>query len=87
MRNSNEAFFLGSTYGSMPAGTPFLREIYIARTDGSGFSRVAHTRSTGAADSYWSEPRASASMDGRYAAFSSDNGSSQIDVFIVKLPS
>jgi hypothetical protein len=85
MRNADESFFLVSTYGS-GSGLPFEREIILVKTNGSGFSRMAHTRSAGVADSYWSQPRAVIDRGGRYVVFTSDNGTSQNDVYILKLP-
>jgi hypothetical protein len=87
MRNADESFFLTSTYGSISSSWPaFQHEIVLVKTNGGGFSRVAHTRSTGAADSYWSQPRAVIDHDGRYVVFTSDNGTTQTDVYILKLP-
>jgi hypothetical protein len=87
MRNADESFFLVSTYGSVSsAWPPFQHEIILVKTNGGGFSRVAHTRSAGVADSYWSQPRAVIDHDGRYVVFTSDNGTSQNDVYILKLP-
>lgn len=87
MRNADESFLVASTYGPCdPSWPPFQREIIVVRTNGSAFHRVAHTRSTQTADDYWSEPRASVDHLGRYVVFASDYGSSQIDVFILKLP-
>ncbi|HEX2572895.1 MAG TPA: hypothetical protein VH877_25310 [Polyangia bacterium] len=85
MRNADESFFLMSTYGAGD-GRPFEREIILVKTNGSGFSRVAHTRSAGVADSYWSQPRAVIDRRGRYVVFTSDHGTSQNDVYILKLP-
>ena len=87
MRNANEAFAVLSTYGYMdPAWPAFQHEIVLVKTDGTGFSRVAHTRSAGKASSYWSEPRASVDRDGRYVVFTSDHNTYQNDVWMVKLP-
>jgi hypothetical protein len=87
MRNADESFFLVSTYGAGAGGwPPFQREIVLVKTNGSGFSRVAHTRSAGVADPYWSQPRAVIDRAGRYVVYTSDNGTSQNDVYILKLP-
>jgi hypothetical protein len=87
MRNADESFFLVSTYGGAAASWPaFQREIVLVKTNGSGFSRVAHTRSAGVADPYWSQPRAVIDRSGHYVVFTSDHGTSQNDVYILKLP-
>lgn len=87
MRNADESFFVVSTYGSVDASwPPFQHEIVLVKTDGSGFFRVAHTRSMQTADSYWSQPRAVIDRSGRFVVFASDNGTSRIDTFILRLP-
>ena len=51
---------------------PLEDEIYMIHLDGSGVLRLAHHHSSGA--EYWSQPRASVSLDGRFIIFDSDWG-------------
>ena len=54
------------------ATDPLEDEIYMIRLDGSGVVRLAHHHSTGG--DYWTQPRATMSVDGRYVLFDSDWG-------------
>jgi hypothetical protein len=44
LRTDDETFVIGSTYGGDGSYAAFQDEIYLARTDGSGFVRLAQTR-------------------------------------------
>src|SRR6185503_13123798 len=70
--------------GSVPAGV-FHNEIFQVATDGSGrVRRIAHHRSV--YYSYYDQPRANISRDGRFAAYTSNWGSrTRRDVFIVRI--
>jgi hypothetical protein len=72
--------------GSVPAGV-FHNEIFQAATDGSGrVRRIVHHRSI--YYSYYDQPRANISRDGRFAAYTSNWGSrTRRDVFIVRISS
>lgn len=64
----------------------------MARTDGAGFVRLAHTQSTGTnpnkAARYFAQPRAVVDRAGKYIVYTSDLGStSRTDVMILKVPS
>lgn len=52
------------------ARDPLEDEIYMINLDGSGVVRLAHHHSTGL--DYWSQPRATISLDGRYVVFDTD---------------
>jgi len=85
MRADDESFVIMSTYGSTAGWQPFMREIILIRTDGSGFVRLGHTRGT--RDDYFSEPRAVVDRRGRYIVYTSDLGSStRLDALILKIP-
>jgi len=86
LRTLNEEFFVGSTYAGDATYAAFEKEIYLGYLDGHGFVRLAHTRSAGNVR-YWSQPRASVDMKGRYIVYTSDLGTSRTDVLIVKIPS
>jgi hypothetical protein len=87
LRNNNEKWVMVSTYGGDSTWDAFTKEIFLVNTNGTGFARLAHTRSTGSS-SYWSQPRVSVSYTGHYAVFTSDLGSStRHDVLILKVPS
>jgi hypothetical protein len=49
VRVDAETFVIGSTYAGDGSFAAFEDEIYLAYTDGTGFVRLAHTRSEGAA--------------------------------------
>jgi hypothetical protein len=49
---------------------PLEDEIYLIRLDGTGVVRLAHHHSSGS--DYWTQPRASISLDGRYVIFDTD---------------
>ncbi len=73
---------------------PWQSEIFQVWVDGTSLNktrRLAHHRSepfVGNANSYWSSPRASSSLDGRFVIYSSNwDGSDYIDTFILKVPS
>lgn len=91
MRTDDETFVIGSTYSGDGTWGAFEKEIYLAYTDGSGFVRLAHTRSeTLGPDSdwqYWTQPRAVVDRRGHYVVYTSNLGSSsRMDVFILKIP-
>ena len=89
----------GCTSCSLSYGVPFANEVYMVKTDGTGFYRVAHTRSTtascddGIPECYDHQVRAAIDRIGHYIIFHSDMGSGgtgylgKNDVFIVKIPS
>ena len=68
-------------------GTRF-NEVLIVKADGSERRRLAHHRSR-TLNSYWFQPRASISKDGKYAVFDSNFGSNPLkdytDVFLIEL--
>ncbi|MBI5479310.1 MAG: hypothetical protein HY906_10665, partial [Deltaproteobacteria bacterium] len=91
MRNYDETFVVGSTYGGDGTWGAFEKEIYLARTDGSGFVRLAHSRSYGGTGNpdwdYYTEPRAVIDRLGRFIVYTSDLGSSShTDVMILAIP-
>ncbi len=91
LRSDAESFVVGSTYGGDGTWGAFEDEIYLAYTDGSGFVRLAHTRSDEvAADRgarYWAQPRAVVDRAGRHIVFTSDLGSSaRTDVLLLFVP-
>jgi hypothetical protein len=91
MRNDDETFVVGSTYGGDGTWGAFEKEIYLAYTDGSGFVRLAHSRSQEAQPDpnvrYFADPRAVVDRFGRYVVYSSDLGSpSRIDVMMLLIP-
>jgi len=87
LRVLNEVFLVGSTYLGDNTHQPFENEVYLAYLDGHGFVRLAHTRSVNNVF-YYSQPRATVDMKGRYIVFTSDLGqSNRTDVMIVKIPS
>ena len=65
---------LVTTYANPANGfdDPLEDEIALVALDGSGVTRLAHHRSSGAG--YWEQPRASFSSDGRYVVFDTDWG-------------
>jgi len=92
LREDDEQWVLGSTYVGDGSYAAFEKEIYLARTDGAGFVRLAHTRSTESATDpnlrYFSQPRAVIDTTGRYVVYTSDLGSSsRTDVMILRIPS
>ncbi len=92
LRQDEELWVVGSTYCGDGSWSPFENEIFMARTDGAGFVRLAHTRSLGKNSNwalrYYAEPRAVVDRTGRYIVYTSDLGSSsRFDVMIVKVPS
>lgn len=92
LRTENEEFFIGSTYAGDGSHSAFEKEIFLGYTDGSGFVRLAHTRSAGKQSSsewrYRAQPRAVVDRLGHYVVYTSDLGSSsRMDVMILKIPS
>jgi hypothetical protein len=92
LRTKYEEFFVGSTYAGDGTWQAFENEIFLGYTDGHGFVRLAHHRSTRKQSDwqgrYWAEPRAVVDRRGRYVVYTSDLGSStRSDVMIVKIPS
>lgn len=91
MRNVDGTFVVGSTYGGDGSWSAFEDEIYLAYTDGSGFVRLAHSRSyqngPNADWNYYASPRAVVDRLGRHIVYTSDLGSpSHIDVMILQIP-
>lgn len=73
-------------------GLPYLNELYLLKLDGSQIVRLADTR--GFANSYWKDPRASISRDGKYLVFDSDyqtfaplemKGEDYTDIYLIKI--
>jgi hypothetical protein len=92
LRAHEEEWVTVSTYAGDGTWAAFEDEIFMARTDGTGFVRLAHTRSRGVNANpdlrYFSQPRAVVDRRGRYIVFTSDLGSTtRFDVLIVKVPS
>lgn len=92
LRGDGEDWVVASTYAGDGSGAAFEDEIFMARTDGSGFVRLAHSRSKqlnpDPAKRYFAQPRAVVDRFGQYIVFTSDLGStSRFDVLIVKVPS
>ena len=92
LRGEGEEWVTGSTYGGDGSGSAFEDEIFMVRTDGSGFVRLAHSRSKELNpdhdERYYAQPRAVVDRHGKYIVFTSDLGSSsRFDVIIVKVPS
>jgi hypothetical protein len=86
MRADDESFVVFSTYGTTGTGAPMEKEVVLARTDGSGFVRLGHTRGTRDGD-YYAEPRAVVDRLGHYVVYTSDLGSAtRLDVMILKIP-
>jgi len=91
LRADAETFVVASTYAGDGSYSAFEDEIYLAYTDGSGFVRLAHTRSTEAnpdrAKRYWAQPRATVDRAGRWVVWTSDLGStSRTDVLMLEIP-
>ncbi len=91
LRADAERFVVVSTYCGDGTWAPFEKEILLAFTDGSGFVRLAHTRSDGASPDegwrYYAQPRAVVDRRGRYVVFTSDLGSpSRTDVMLLVIP-
>jgi hypothetical protein len=92
IRSFAEEWAVGSTYAGDKTWGAFEDEIYMARTDGAGFVRLAHSRSAEVnpdrARRYYAQPRAVSDRQGRYIVFTSDLGStSRTDVMLLKIPS
>jgi hypothetical protein len=91
----------GCTSCSLSYSVPFANEIFLVKSDGSGFYRLAHTRSTTIScddgeptgNCYEHQVRASVDRFAHYVIFHSDMGSGgtgftgTTDVFIAKIPS
>lgn len=92
LQEHDEEYVTVSTYAGDGSGAAFEDEIFMVRTDGNGFVRLAHTRSKEVNSDpemrYYAQPRAVMSRDGKYIVFTTDLGStSRFDVMIVKVPS
>ena len=86
LRADDETWAVASTYAGDDTYEAFEDEIFLARTDGSGVVRLAHTRSTGR--SYYTYPRATIDRSGRWVVYASDLGSpTRIDVLLLEIPS
>jgi hypothetical protein len=91
LRADSEKYVVVSTYAGDSTWAPFEDEIFMVRTDGGGFVRLAHTRSfqlgPNKSANYYAEPRAVIDRSGRYIVYTSDLGStSRMDVMLVKVP-
>jgi hypothetical protein len=90
VNHSDESTIFVSSYFKTPqtATRPYQDEIFQVWTDGSSMikvRRLAHHRS--AHNSYWTQPRAASSHDGKFVMFDSNwDGSGRLDVFILKIP-
>src|SRR5262249_5624602 len=73
VRELRETFVVGSTYLGDGTWAPFEKEIFLGWLDGHGFVRLAHSRSTNSVY-YYSQPRATVDMKGRYVVWTSDLG-------------
>jgi len=86
LRALNEEFVVGSTYLGDGTYGAFEKEIFLGYLDGHGFVRLAHSRSANNIY-YYSQPRATVDMKGRYVVWTSDLGqTNRTDVMIVKIP-
>ena len=85
MLADDEAWALVSFFGTNKSGR-FLRELVLVATDGSGrVRRLAHHRSI--QRDYLDTPRANASRDGRFVAFTSNwGGRGRRDLFVLRVP-
>src|SRR5262249_30799371 len=91
MRTDAEKWVSVSTHEGDGTWAAFEDEVYIARTDGSGFVRLAHTRSyqlnPDPSIKYYAQPRAVIDRYGQYIVYTSDLGSAtRLDVMILKVP-
>jgi uncharacterized protein (TIGR03382 family) len=91
LRADAETFVVASTYAGDGSWSAFEDEIFLAYTDGSGFVRLAHTRSVEAspnrAERYFAQPRAVVDRSGRYVVYTSDLGSAtRTDVLLLTIP-
>lgn len=91
LRADDEGRAVVSTYAGDHTWGAFEDEIVLVKTDGSGFLRLAHTRSCECADTkakrYWTQPRATIDRSGRFIVWTSDLGSpTRTDVLLVKVP-
>lgn len=88
MLESDDAWALMSTFvgNSLPSSGVFKDELVLFATDGSKqVRRFAHTHSV--YRDYWDTPRATISRDGKFAAFTSNWGSTtRRDVFVARVP-
>ncbi len=84
----DDNWILISTFvaNGLPSNNLFRNELFQASTDGTQrVRRLAHMHSV--YREYWDTPRASMSKDGRFAAFTSNWGSTtRRDVFVVLVP-
>jgi len=94
MLADDESMILFSTFvaSTLPSSGIFVDEIYQVTTDGSkSVRRLCHTHSdylnqTGG-NAYWSMPKANISRNGKFAAFTSNWGSTtRRDVFVLQIP-
>lgn len=91
LRADSERFVVASTYAGDGRFHAFEDEIYLAYLDGSGFVRLAHTRSfennPDEGERYWAQPRATVDRGGRWVVWTSDLGSSsRTDVLLLEIP-
>lgn len=83
--SGDEIFAIASTYGGDGSWAPFERELVLVRLDGSGFVRLAHTRSS--RDDYWAQPRAVVDRSGSFVVWTSDLGQrDRTDVLVLRIP-
>ncbi|HKP88227.1 MAG TPA: hypothetical protein VJZ26_19135, partial [Blastocatellia bacterium] len=84
----DESWMLFGTFvaNDLPSTKVFRNELFLVSTDGAErVRRLAHIHSV--YREYWDTPRATMSRDGRFAAFTSNWGSTtRRDVFVAKIP-
>jgi hypothetical protein len=84
----DESWLLIGTFvaNDLPSNKLYRNELFLVSTDGTQrVRRLAHIHSV--YRDYWDTPRATISRDGRFAAFTSNWGSTtRRDVFVVKIP-
>ncbi len=86
--SDDESWILLGTFvaNDLPSAKVFRNELLLVSTDGTQrVRRLAHMHSV--YREYWDTPRATISRDGKFAAFTSNWGSTtRRDVFVVKVP-
>lgn len=90
MPGGSDAWMVGTRYSfaGEPVRQPFDNEIVLIATDGSNrVRRIAHHHSVVVDNDYDAQPRASASHDGNFIAFTSNWGNSngRRDLYIVRV--
>jgi uncharacterized protein DUF4082/Big-like domain-containing protein len=82
--NVGQGWCLVSTDEGTPGSVPYANELLQVKLDGSGTTRLAHSRASNA--TYDEQPRAAISPDGKYVVFDSDMGTGTVDVYLLALP-